>query len=184
MKFIRIFPLTCASTLWPFSSSTRNIAFGSGSTTVPSTSIASSLVIALNSPAPADPVTDERPHDRESIGLDVRLDRVRHVGESTARVALPDAEIQALARDVQELQHVGRHGPDGQRERAIRVVPLYDAPEVKADDVALADLAPGRWDPVHDFLVDRDARRRREPTVALERGRGPLSMDVRLDVLV
>src|SRR6266545_3680863 len=36
---------TWASTLWPFSSSTRNIAFGSGSTTVPSTSIASSFVM-------------------------------------------------------------------------------------------------------------------------------------------
>src|SRR5881296_4714840 len=45
MKFIRILPLTCASTRWPLSSSTRNIAFGSGSTTVPSTSIASSFGI-------------------------------------------------------------------------------------------------------------------------------------------
>src|SRR6266576_2353518 len=36
----------CASTLWPFSSSTRNMAFGSGSTTVPSTRIASSLGFA------------------------------------------------------------------------------------------------------------------------------------------
>src|SRR6059036_3119132 len=32
-----------ARTLWPFSSSTRNMAFGSGSTTVPSSTIASSL---------------------------------------------------------------------------------------------------------------------------------------------
>src|SRR5687768_16590286 len=47
MKFIRILPLTWASTRWPLSSSTRNIAFGSGSTTVPSTSIASSLGMPL-----------------------------------------------------------------------------------------------------------------------------------------
>src|SRR3979490_3112797 len=47
MKFMRILPLTCASTRWPLSSSTRNIAFGNGSTTVPSTSIASSFGIAL-----------------------------------------------------------------------------------------------------------------------------------------
>src|SRR5215470_5210563 len=47
MKFMRIFPETWASTLWPFSSSTRNIAFGSGSTTVPSTSIASSFGMCL-----------------------------------------------------------------------------------------------------------------------------------------
>src|ERR1700704_948832 len=36
----------CASTLCPFSSSTRNIALGSGSTTVPSTRIVSSLGFA------------------------------------------------------------------------------------------------------------------------------------------
>src|SRR4029077_5682064 len=40
---MRIFPEMWASTLWPFSSSTRNIAFGSGSITVPSRTIASSL---------------------------------------------------------------------------------------------------------------------------------------------
>src|SRR5262245_45622189 len=50
MKFMRIFPLTCASTRWPLSSSTRNIAFGSGSTTVPSTSIASSLAMPVTPP--------------------------------------------------------------------------------------------------------------------------------------
>src|ERR1700704_4858364 len=49
MKFMRILPLTCASTRWPLSSSTRNIAFGSGSTTVPSTSIASSFGMPLSS---------------------------------------------------------------------------------------------------------------------------------------
>src|ERR1700690_3143404 len=40
---MRIFPEMCASTLCPFSSSTRNMAFGNGSTTVPSTRIMSSL---------------------------------------------------------------------------------------------------------------------------------------------
>src|SRR5206468_11967949 len=47
MKFMRIFPDTCASTLCPFSSSTRNMAFGSGSSTVPRTSMASSFDIRL-----------------------------------------------------------------------------------------------------------------------------------------
>src|SRR2546426_1198696 len=45
MKFFRIFPEMCARTLCLFSSSTRNIAFGSGSITVAITSIASSLLI-------------------------------------------------------------------------------------------------------------------------------------------
>ena len=43
MKFIRSLPLMWASTRWPFSSSTANMVFGSGSMTVPSTSIASFL---------------------------------------------------------------------------------------------------------------------------------------------
>src|SRR4029079_17153248 len=43
---MRIFPEMCASTLCPLSSSTRNMALGSGSTTVPSTRIVSSLGLA------------------------------------------------------------------------------------------------------------------------------------------
>src|SRR5690349_359353 len=45
MKFLRILPETCASTWCLFSSSTRNMALGSGSITVAITSIASSLLI-------------------------------------------------------------------------------------------------------------------------------------------
>ena len=50
MKFIRSFPLICASTMWPFSSSTLNIALGSFSTTTPSISITSVFDI-FNPPA-------------------------------------------------------------------------------------------------------------------------------------
>src|SRR2546428_6833999 len=45
MWFIRILPDTWARTLWPLSISTRNIALGSGSITLPSTSIASSFLL-------------------------------------------------------------------------------------------------------------------------------------------
>lgn len=44
MKFIRIFPEMCAKTMCPFFNSTRNMALGNGSTTVPSTSMASSFI--------------------------------------------------------------------------------------------------------------------------------------------
>src|SRR4051812_17834240 len=40
----------CASTLWPFSSWTRNMALGNGSTTVPSSTIASSLGFGIVEP--------------------------------------------------------------------------------------------------------------------------------------
>src|SRR4051795_3690320 len=57
---MRIFPEMWANTLWPFSSSTRNMAFGSGSMTVPSRTIASSLgfgsvVLLLATDAPSRP---------------------------------------------------------------------------------------------------------------------------------
>src|SRR3989442_14753850 len=42
---MRILPEICANTLWPDESSTRNIAFGRTSTTVPSTSMTSFLAI-------------------------------------------------------------------------------------------------------------------------------------------
>src|SRR5436190_20326952 len=47
---MRIFPEMWASTLCPFSSWTRNIALGSGSTTVPSSTIASSLGFGIVEP--------------------------------------------------------------------------------------------------------------------------------------
>jgi hypothetical protein len=43
---MRIFPEICANTLWPFSNSTRNIAFGRDSRIVPSSTIASSFGLA------------------------------------------------------------------------------------------------------------------------------------------
>src|SRR5690606_29894074 len=43
MKCMRILPEIWQSTLWPLSSSTRNMALGNGSMTVPSISITSSL---------------------------------------------------------------------------------------------------------------------------------------------
>ena len=133
---------------------------------------------------PPDPVTDEGADHREPVRLDVRLDRVRHVGESPPGPALLDGPVQALAGHVEELLDPRRYRADRQRERAVRIVPLDDTTEVQPDDVTLADLAPRRRDPVHDLFVDRDARRRREPAIALERGRRARAVDERLDVLV
>src|SRR6476646_7314188 len=47
---MRIFPEMCASTLCPFSSCTRNMALGNGSTTVPSSTIASSFGFGIVEP--------------------------------------------------------------------------------------------------------------------------------------
>src|SRR5687768_8430364 len=187
MKFMRILPETWASTRCPLSSSTRNIAFGNGSTTVPSTSIASSLAIrASRRPAcqhvgavlrhrdgvlevrreapvagdgrpavvqdphlvgphghhgfdgehhpgselwpaagvaevrhlrllverPADPVADEGADDREAVRFHVPLDRVRNVGEPPPGRALRDRQLEAFARDVEELPNARRYIAD------------------------------------------------------------------------
>src|SRR5512136_1582038 len=67
MKCIRIFPEIWASTRCPFSSSTRNMAFGSVSTTVPSTSMGSSFAIcSLRSAVPAQ---DDRSVFRNGHGV-------------------------------------------------------------------------------------------------------------------
>src|SRR5436853_4339614 len=76
-------------------------------------------------------------HDALPILLDVRLDGVGHVGEPPAGPALLDGQLETLARDVEQLLDVRRHGADGHRERAVGVVPFNDTPEVQADDVPL-----------------------------------------------
>src|SRR6266540_1580251 len=63
MKFIRSLPLMCANTRWPFSSSTANIVLGSGSITVPSTSIASFLATGVEFPFL---VSNAGPEDRHT----------------------------------------------------------------------------------------------------------------------
>ena len=50
----------------------------------------------------ADPVADELPHHREAVRLDVRLHRVPDVGDAVARPGLRDAEVQRLARHLQQ----------------------------------------------------------------------------------
>src|SRR3972149_3492102 len=71
MKFMRIFPEMWARTLWPVSSWTRNMALGSGSTTVPSTSMASSRLAGSGpfwAPRPFAPLPRTREHLRAVLG--------------------------------------------------------------------------------------------------------------------
>src|SRR3954451_10089137 len=65
---MRIFPEMWASTLWPFSSSTRNMAFGNGSVTVPSRTIASSLGLGSELLPTTDEDWPDRPRARERAG--------------------------------------------------------------------------------------------------------------------
>src|SRR5215510_10483843 len=116
MKFMRILPDTWASTLWPLSSSTRNMALGSGSTTVPSTSIASSLAIASGRPR-----EHVRPVVRDGDGvLEVR-------GEASVRRHRGPAVLQHLHLPLAQ----GDHGLDGQHHARLQGGPASRVAEVR-----------------------------------------------------
>src|SRR6202790_166411 len=84
MKFLRILPETCARTLCLFSSSTRNMALGNGSMTVPITSMASSLELPESS-------------FFLSFGSSTRRFAICSCFYSLARLAQPAAPLQRLS---------------------------------------------------------------------------------------
>ncbi len=135
----------------------------------------------------ADAVPHERPHHPEAVALAVRLHRVGDVAQAVAGPALHDRLVEALARHVEQLLDPRRHRAHRQRDRAVRIVALDDAAQIEPDDVALAQLALGRRDAVHHFLVDRDADGGRVAAVALEGRARPAGDDeclhVRVDLL-
>src|SRR6267142_3107919 len=262
MKFLRILPETCARTWCLFSSSTRNIALGSGSTTVAMTSMASSLEFpespfffssriglaiisrvyqsrakarrlhllprrsghlfrTRQNPGPvrgdrhgvlevrrgaairrfrhplvahpnfrparvhhrldrndhallqpravtfvavvrqvglvvhlrADAVPDELPYHRKSVLLDPTLHRVPHVAEAVARAHLVNRAVERFASHVQQLLHLWTDAPHGDGHCRIRVIPVHFHPEVDRDDIAFAQLALGRRNPVNNLAV-------------------------------
>src|SRR5215470_15299424 len=138
MKFIRILPDTWASTLWPLSSSTRNMALGSGSTTVPSTSIASSLAIASGRPR-----EHVRPVVRDGDGvLEVRGEAsVRRHRRPASRVAEVRHLRLLVERSADAVPYEGAHHP----EAMALAVHLHGVRDV-ADAIAHAAL--------HDGLVE------------------------------
>src|SRR5438270_10844908 len=98
---MRIFPEMCARTSWPLSSSTRNIAFGRGSVTFPSRTIASSL--GLGSFRPSSRNVDDTADRR------LRSARQRPVGPADQRTG-PPLRSQAGLWESQDLRPVVRYG--------------------------------------------------------------------------
>src|SRR3954447_1608366 len=125
---------------------------------------------------PADPVADERPHDREALALDAVLHRVRDVAEAAPRPAMLDRVEQRRLRDVHELLGDRRDRADRERARRVGDPVVEDHADVDRDDVAaLEAVRPG--DAMHDHRVRRGADRAGEAAIALERGRGSLRVD-------
>ena len=79
MKCIRILPETWARTLWPVGSSTRNVALGSVSATVPSTSIACFFGIGT---FPGQRLSDEVRHDHTVATRLARANRVEQLNDN------------------------------------------------------------------------------------------------------
>src|SRR5579875_1053696 len=88
IKFKRILPDTWASTLWPVCSSTRNIALGSASVTVPSTSIVSFLAIPSRQLVALGPHWLKRPEQEGDGGMSASA-RVRSAGRGAYHAEVP-----------------------------------------------------------------------------------------------
>src|SRR5262249_57009051 len=100
--------------------------------------------------------------------LDVVLHGVRDIAQTLPRPALRDGEIEALARDVEQLLDPRGDLSDRHRERTVGVIPLDDTPEVQPDDIALLHAAMRGGNSMNDLFVDGDAHRRRTSSIALE----------------
>src|SRR3989304_3073150 len=122
MKFIRILPDTWASTRCPFSSSTRNMALGRGSTTVPSTSIASSLVIRSSHRRP-------RLHARPDLWAVLRDGD--GVLEGTRQAAVLGDRRPAVFEDADLPGSHGHHRLDGQHHAGLEPWAAPGLPEVR-----------------------------------------------------
>src|SRR5438445_10849388 len=117
---MRIFPEMCASTLWPFSSSTRNMAFGSGSTTVPSTRMASSLGFARGNHLRFS--NRERPAGRSSQTAKYKPDRARRRSRSPMRSVGEGEDFGAVVGHGDRVLAVGRERTGPGRHRPALVV--------------------------------------------------------------
>src|SRR6476661_8943800 len=114
MRFLRILPAVWPRISWPFSSSTRNIALGSNSTTLPRISSNSSLAKrtlslrqkvaeAYSAPPQKGRRANSDREDRRSRGLAL-LKRAVGFGRVLERKALLDLDLDlALADDVEQL---------------------------------------------------------------------------------
>src|SRR5260370_618572 len=196
MKFLRILPETCARTWCLFSSSTRNIALGSGSITVAITSIASSLefpespfffssriglaIVSRVYLAGLAPGHCNSYHDGPVISFGrVRIHGPLAVtptvcskcaeGLPSPVSATPSPPIPPSGLPAFTLRTLRPMLPPRNWARRIPVIAVHFHPEIERDDVAFAQLPLGRRDPVNDFAVHRRAQHAGITAISLER---------------
>src|SRR5712671_3474034 len=116
----------------------------------------------------ADAMPDKFPHHRKSVLFHPALHRIAYIAEPVACAHLFNRAIQRFAGHVQQLLRLWPNLSDRHRHRRIREIPVHFHPEIYRDDVAFAQLAFRRWNPVNNFAVHRSAQRARIPTVPFE----------------
>ena len=117
----------------------------------------------------ADAVADEAADDPEPGRLGVGLDGPADVGERAAGAHRGDAELEALAGDLDEAAALLVDLADEERGVGVAVDAVEEDRDVEVDDVAV-DERPVVGDAVADDLVDRGAQRLGE-AVVVERAR-------------
>src|SRR5277367_4969495 len=132
----------------------------------------------------ADPVAHKLAHHRISVLFHPLLHRGRYISQAIPRPDLRDALLQRFPRHAQQLLALRRHLAHRDRQRRVAEVPFQLDAEIHRKNVALAQLARRRWNPVHHFLIDRSAHRARIPPVALERRTRAVFLRVTLGELV
>src|SRR6266478_8533318 len=105
----------------------------------------------------ADAVPDKFPHHRKSVLFNPALHRVAYIAEPVSRTHLFNRAIQRFAGHIQQLLRFRPNLSDRHRHRRIREIPIHFHPEIDRDDIAFAQLALWRRDPVNDLAVHRSA---------------------------
>src|SRR5262249_52212869 len=113
----------------------------------------------------ADAVAGVLAHDRESVALDVLLDRRADVAEAFAGLGRADAAPHALLRHIEQPLSLGRDRAHRIGDTGIAEPALQPRPDVDADDVAFFERRVVR-NTMADHVIWCDADCRGEATIA------------------
>src|SRR5205807_478435 len=116
----------------------------------------------------ADAVPDKLPPHRETVLFDPNLYRVTDIAKTITGAPLINRAVQRFAGHLQQLLHLRPNPAERNRHRRVRVVAVHFHAEIERDDVAFAQFALGRGNPVNNLAVHRSAQHAGIPAVALE----------------
>src|SRR2546422_6790909 len=116
-----------------------------------------------------DAVSHKLADHRESLRLDPGLHGCRNITQPVADAHFLNRTVKGLTRGSQERLDFRRDLAHRDGHRCIGEIAVELDAEVNRNNIALAEHALRRRNPVHHFLVDRGAQRARVTTISLER---------------